>query len=186
MYLFQPKVEICRFLRLMQFVLQLSGHGETWSFKIWHFEMFEMWVARSSNNKTNNKKRCSWRFLCKWLNINVFVVFCICCCHVPGLKGRSVLPSSQAILVTVQVVNCSSRHWNAEVLKYVWSILMTNLGLSWRDAMPLVGSSMPPEGGAGRWVLKIWVSRHPNLNWRHLWSESQGHYWSLEKKRALI
>ena len=88
MYLFQPKVEICRFLRLMQFVLQLSGHGETWSFKIWHFEMFEMWVARSSNNKTNNKKRCSWRFLCKWLNINVFVVFCICCCHVPGLKGR--------------------------------------------------------------------------------------------------
>ena len=101
------------------------------------------------------------------------------------LKRTSVLPSSQAILVTVQVVNCSSRHWNAEVLKYVWSILMTNLGLSWRDAMPLVGSSMPPEGG-GRWVLKIWVSRHPNLNWRHLWSESQGHYWSLEKKRALM
>ena len=31
---FNGKLEICRFLRLMQFVLQLFGHGETWSFKI--------------------------------------------------------------------------------------------------------------------------------------------------------
>ena len=106
------------------------------------------------------------------------------------LKGTSVLPSSQAILVTVQVVNCSSRHWNAEVLKYVWSILMTNLGLSWRDAMPLVGSSMPPEGGAGpRNSHEVWRSelgRHPNLQKLVVIPCSQGYVWSLEeKKRAL-